>query len=136
MVFENCFIPWEDVLIFRDVEKARTFQPVSGFFNRYNLQAAVRLYVKLEFCVGLLMKGTEASGTNQFRGVQAAIGELIAMRNVIYGLTSAMVHEPEPSIGNSVVPGLQMAAAARIYGTSLVIGHTDFLPLHITQMIW
>lgn len=117
MVFENCFIPWEDVLIFRDVEKARTFQPVSGFFNRYNLQAATRLYVKLEFCVGLLMKGTEASGTNQFRGVQAAIGEIIAMRNVIYGLTSAMVHEPEPSIGNSVVPGLQMAAAARIYGT-------------------
>ncbi len=117
MIFENCFIPWEDVLIFRDVEKCKTFQPVSGFFNRYNLQAATRLYVKLEFCIGLLMKGTEASGTSQFRGVQAAIGELIAMRNVIYGLTSAMVHEPEPSIGNSVVPGLQIAAAARIYGT-------------------
>lgn len=117
MVFENCFIPWEDVLIYRDVEKARTFQPVSGFFNRYNLQAATRLYVKLEFCIGLLMKGTEASGTNGFRGVQAAIGEIIAMRNVVYGLTSAMVYEPEASIGNSVVPGLQMAAAARIYGT-------------------
>ena len=117
MVFESCFIPWEDVLIFRDVEKVKTFQPVSGFFNRYNLQAATRLYIKLEFCIGLLMKGTEASGTSQFRGVQAAIGELIGMRNVIYGLTSAMVHEPEPSIGNSVVPGLQMAAAARIYGT-------------------
>lgn len=118
MVFENCFIPWEDVLIYRDVEKIKGYQPASGFFNRYNLQAATRLYVKLEFCIGLLMKGTEASGTHQFRGVQAAIGELIGIRNVIYGLTTAMVYEPEPGIGDSVVPSLQMAAAARIYGTS------------------
>ena len=118
MVFENCFIPWENVLIYRDIDRAKRFQTESGFFNRYNLQSAVRLCIKLEFCIGLLMKGTEASGTNNFRGVQAAIGELIAMRDTIWSMTTAMVSDPEPSIGNSVVPNLQTAGACRIYTTN------------------
>ncbi|MGB1252659.1 MAG: 4-hydroxyphenylacetate 3-hydroxylase family protein [Candidatus Promineifilaceae bacterium] len=118
MVFENCFIPWEDVLIFRDIDKVKSFQAGSGFFNRYNLQAATRLCIKLEFCIGLLVKGTSASGTNNFRGVQAAIGELVAMRDTIWAMTTAMVSDPEPSIGNSVVPNLQTAAACRIYMTN------------------
>jgi 4-hydroxyphenylacetate 3-monooxygenase len=118
VVFENCFVPWENVLVFRDVEKTKGFYAASGFFNRYNLQAAVRLGIKLEFCIGLLLKGTEASGTDSFRGVQAAIGELIAMRETILAMTTAMVHDPEPGIGNSVVPRLQTAAACRIYTTN------------------
>ncbi|MFK7804154.1 MAG: 4-hydroxyphenylacetate 3-hydroxylase family protein [Anaerolineae bacterium] len=118
MVFENCFVPWENVLIHRDIERVKKFQADSGFFNRYNLQSAVRLCIKLEFCTGLLIKGTEASGTNNFRGVQAAIGELVAMRDTIWAMTTAMVSDPEPSIGNSVVPKLETAAACRIYTTN------------------
>ena len=118
VVFENCFIPWENVLIFRDVEKTKGFYASSGFFNRFNLQAATRLAIKLEFCIGLMIKGTQSSGTNNFRGVQAAIGELVAMRDTIWALTTAMVTDPEPGIGNSVVPRLQTAAACRIYATN------------------
>lgn len=118
MVFENCFVPWENVLIYQDIERVKKFQAESGFFNRYNLQAAVRLCIKLEFCIGLMIKGTEASGTNSFRGVQAAIGELVAMHDTIWAMTTAMVSDPEPSIGRSVVPNLQTAAAARIYMTN------------------
>ena len=118
VVFENCFVPWENVLIFRDVEKTKQFYAHSGFFQRFNLQAATRLSIKLEFCIGLMIKGTEASGTNQFRGVQAAIGELVAMRETIWAMTTAMIAEPEPGIGDSVVPRLQTAAALRIYMTN------------------
>lgn len=117
MVFENAFIPWENVLVYRDVEKSKGFYAQSGFFNRYNLQSAVRLSVKLEFCIGLLMKGADAAGTAQFRGVETAIGELIGMRDLIWSLTTAMVYDPEPGIGGTVVPRLQTAAASRIYTT-------------------
>jgi len=65
-----------------------------------------------------MVKGTEASGTNEFRGVQAAIGELVAMRETIHAMTTAMIANPEPGIGNSVVPRLQTAAALRIYTTN------------------
>ncbi|MEM7533871.1 MAG: 4-hydroxyphenylacetate 3-hydroxylase N-terminal domain-containing protein [Chloroflexota bacterium] len=118
VVFEGCFVPWENVLIYRDVEKAKQFYAQSGFFNRFNLQAAVRLAIKLEFCIGLMVKGTEASGTDQFRGVQAAIGELVAMRETISALSIAMISNPEPGIGQSVVPRLQTASALRIYMTN------------------
>ncbi|MEM7129196.1 MAG: 4-hydroxyphenylacetate 3-hydroxylase N-terminal domain-containing protein [Chloroflexota bacterium] len=117
MVFENAFIPWENVLVYRDVNKTKGFYATSGFFNRFNLQSAVRLATKLEFCIGLLMKGTDASGTSSFRGVQAAIGELISMRELIWSLTTAMVYEPEEGIGGTVVPRIQTAAASRVYTT-------------------
>ncbi|MEM7113984.1 MAG: 4-hydroxyphenylacetate 3-hydroxylase N-terminal domain-containing protein [Chloroflexota bacterium] len=119
VVFENCFVPWENVLVYRDVEKTQGFYASSGFFNRFNLQSAVRLSIKLEFCIGLLLKGTESSGTDSFRGVQAAIGEVIAMRETIWAMTTAMVHEPEDGIGGTVVPRLLTAAASRIFTTNV-----------------
>ncbi len=118
IVFEDAFVPWENVLVYRDVERARGFYAESGFFNRFNLQSAVRLSVKLEFCAGLLERGLAATGTAEFRGVQAALGELIAMRDLLWALTTAMVSDPEPGIGNSVVPRLQTAAATRLYMTN------------------
>ena len=117
VVFDQCFVPWENVLVFRDVEKTKGFYASSGFFNRYNLQGSVRLAIKLEFCIGLMLKGTECSGTSGFRGVQAAIGELIAMKEIIWSLTTAMVSDPEPGIGGTALPKLQTAAAARIFNT-------------------
>jgi len=119
MIFENAFIPWENVLVYRDVDKCKRFYAESGFFNRYNLQAAVRLAVKLEFCIGLLMKGTDAAGTSGFHGVRTQIGELVAMRELLWALTTAMAADPEPGIGKSVVPRLQIAGANRLYMTNL-----------------
>ncbi|NNE37074.1 MAG: Pyoverdin chromophore biosynthetic protein pvcC, partial [Gammaproteobacteria bacterium] len=118
MVFENAFIPWENVLIYRDVDKCKGFYAESGFFNRYNLQAGVRLAIKLEFCIGLLMKGTDAAGTSVFHGVQAQIGELIGLRDLVWSMTTAMVNDTESNIGGTVVPKLQTAAANRILMTN------------------
>jgi 4-hydroxyphenylacetate 3-monooxygenase len=118
MIFDGALIPWENVLVYRDVERTKGFYAESGFFNRYNFQASIRLATKLDFCIGLLQRGTEASGTSEFRGVQADIGELVAMRDLVWALSSAMAHDPEPGIGDSVVPRLQTAAAARVYMTN------------------
>jgi len=119
IVFEDTFIPWENVFVYRDVETAKGFYASSGFYNRYNLHSLTRLAVKLEFVAGLMLRGTQASGTSEFRGVQAATGELIAMRELVWALTTAMVAEPEESIGGTVVPRLQTAAAARMYSTNV-----------------
>ena len=118
VVFDQTFVPWENVLAYRDVETCQGFYASSGFFNRYNLQSATRLSVKLAFAAGLLIKGTEASGTSEFRGVQAAIGELVAMRELVWSMTTAMVADPEPGIGGTVVPRLLTAAATRLYATN------------------
>ena len=119
VVFDNTFVPWENVLAYRDVETTKGFYASSGFFNRYNLQSATRLSVKLEFAAGLLMRGTQTAGTSEFRAMQAAIGEVIAMPELLWALTTAMVSDPEPSIGGTVVPRLQTAATSRLHSTNM-----------------
>lgn len=114
LVLDNAFIPWEDVLIYRDVPKMKAFYADSGFFPRFNFQATIRLAIKMEFMSGLLIKGLECNGTAGFRGVQVALGEVIGLRHLFWSLVAAMARDPEPSLGGSVIPRLEYAAAARI----------------------
>lgn len=118
LIFDNAFIPWENVLVYRNVERASSFYAASGFFNRYNLQAGTRLAVKLDTMCGLLSKGLIANGTEQFRGVQVALGEAIAWRNLIWALTTAMCHDPQEGPGGTVMPKLENAATMRIFATT------------------
>lgn len=115
LVLDEAFIPWEDVLIYRDVAKCKRFYADSGFFNRFNLQTTIRFMIKLEFMIGLLQKGLECNGTADFRGNQVLVGELVALRHLLWAIVTAMVSDPEPSLGGSVVPRLEYAAAARVY---------------------
>jgi len=118
LVFDEALIPWENFLVYRDVERANAFYPASGFFNRYNLQAGTRLAVKLDFMTGLLARGLEMNGTSEFRGVQAALGEVVAWRTLLWTMTTAMAAEPQPGPGGSVIPRADYAAALRLFSTS------------------
>lgn len=116
-VFDDCFVPWENVLVYRNVEKAMGFYAGSGFFNRFQLQATTRLAVKMDFMAGLIAKGTAATGTDGFRGVQAAVGEVILWRNLAWLISSAMALDPEPLLNGMVIPKVQYAAASRLVAT-------------------
>jgi paerucumarin biosynthesis protein PvcC len=120
VLFDDAFIPWENVLVYRDVKKATGFYASSGFMPRYTLQSGTRLAVKLDFLCGLLARGLKANGTEGFRGVQAKLGELVGWRNLIWALTAALCHEPMPGPGDSVVPKLEYATLIRLFGTQAV----------------
>ena len=117
LLFDNAFIPWENVLVYRDTERANSFYAGSRFLNRYNLQSGARLGVKLDMMAGLFAKGIAANGTDAFRGVQAALGEIIAWRHLIWALTTAMCLDPEPAPGGSVVPKQEHALTLRLFAT-------------------
>ena len=106
-VFDNAFIPWENVIIHRDVERLKSFYPRSGFVNGFTLQGCTRLAVKLDFIVGLLYKAARATGVEAFRGVQAQIGEVIGWRNLFWSLSDAMACNPEPWVNGAVLPNVQ-----------------------------
>jgi 4-hydroxyphenylacetate 3-monooxygenase len=78
------------------------------------MQGCTRLAVKLDFLAGLFIKMVEATGTIEFRGIQASIGEILAWRNMFWSLTDAMCHNPVPSAGGSVLPNIEAASAYRI----------------------
>jgi aromatic ring hydroxylase len=104
--------------VYRDVERANSFYPASGFFNRFNLQSATRLAVKLDFMTGLLARSLAYNGTDGFRGVQASLGEVVAWRTLMWAMTTAMVSDPQAGPGGSVIPRIEYAATMRIFATS------------------
>src|SRR5580658_227767 len=116
-VFDNAFIPWENVLIHRDVERLKTFYPQSGFFNGFTFQGCTRLAVKLDFIAGLLYKAARTTGVETFRGVQAQIGEVIGWRNLFWSLTDAMAHNPVPWVNGAVLPNPRGSATYRLFMT-------------------
>jgi 4-hydroxyphenylacetate 3-monooxygenase len=117
VVFDNAFIPWENVLVYRDVNRATAFYAQSGFMPRYTLQAGTRLAVKLDFLCGLFLRGLRANGTQDFRGVETKFGELVGWRNLMWALTDALCHDPMEGPGGSVVPRIEFAALVRLFGT-------------------
>jgi 4-hydroxyphenylacetate 3-monooxygenase len=113
LVFEDALIPWENFLINGNLEIASTYH-LTGFIWRALLQGCTRLAVKLDFLAGLFIKMLEATGTIEFRGIQASIGEVLAWRNMFWALTDAMCHNPVPSAAGSVLPNIEAASAYRI----------------------
>ena len=113
-IMDKVLVPWENVFVYNDIEKANNFFPRTGFLPRALLHGCTRLSVKLDFISGLLLKAVEATGTKDYRGVQANVGEVIAWRNLFWSLSDAMVRDPKPWIGDYVLPNPEPGAAYQI----------------------
>src|SRR4029079_1427833 len=114
-IFDNAFVPWEDVLLHRDLEKLKTFFPQSGFLAGYQFQGCTRLAVKLDFLVGIIAKALRTTGADEFRGNQAMLGEVIAWRNLFWALTEAMAANPTPWVDGAVLPNVQSGSSYRVF---------------------
>jgi 4-hydroxyphenylacetate 3-monooxygenase len=113
LILDKVLIPWEDVLMY-GVEMSNQFISQSGFLGRTLLHGCTRLAVKLDFIAGLFLKAVDITGTKDFRGVQAALGEVIGLRHVMWGLSDAMAMHAEPWCGDYVLPNVESALAYRV----------------------
>ncbi|MEA2956610.1 MAG: 4-hydroxyphenylacetate 3-monooxygenase, partial [Alphaproteobacteria bacterium] len=116
-ILDKVLVPWENVFVYGDVEKANNFFPRTGFLPRFVVHGCTRLAVKLDFIAGLLLKAVEAAGTKDYRGVQANVGEVIAWRNLFWALSDAMVRDPRPWIGDYLLPNMDPGNAYAIIAT-------------------
>ena len=114
IVFDKVFVPYENVFAYGDIEKVNNFFPRSGFLPRFMFHGCTRLAVKLDFVAGLLLKSVEATGAKDFRGVQAQVGEVLAFRDLFWGLTDAMARTVTPWTPGYVSPNLEYGLAYRV----------------------
>ena len=144
IVFDNVFVPWENVFCYADIEKANNFFPRSGFLPRFMFHGCTRLAVKMDFIAGLLLKAVASTGVGDFRGVQAQVGEVLAFRNLFWGLTDAMARTPEPWTPGYVNPNLNYALAYRVMSSiamtrikeiveNTMASALVYLPSHVTD---
>ena len=69
------------------------------------------------FITGLLLKAVEATGSKDYRSVQANVGEVIAWRNCFWGLSEAMARNAKPWTEGTVLPDTSAAQAYQILST-------------------
>src|SRR4030088_2974170 len=101
VVFDNVFVPWEYVFIYRNVEISRDQWWKTTAHALGNHQAQVRYVTKLRFMMGLAQRMVEMIGTAAQPPVQIMMGELAALASIYECLLLA--HETNSPIENGVL---------------------------------
>jgi len=101
VVFDNVFVPWEHVFIYRNIEISRDqwWKTTSHLLG--NHQAQVRYVTKLRFMIGLAQRMNEMTGNIAAPPVQIMMGELAALVSIYEGMLLA--HETAATIENGVL---------------------------------
>ena len=101
VVFDDVFVPWENVFIYRNLEITRDQWWKTPSHAYGNHQAQVRYVTKLRFMMGLAQRTVEMIGSAANPQVQVAMGELAALASIYESLLLA--HETNAPIENGVL---------------------------------
>jgi len=114
LILDKVLIPWENVFLYRDLERANSFLATSGFLNRFSFHGCTRLAVKLDFLTGLTLLASEVTGVKDKAFGKMQLGEMLALRHLVCALSDAMARNPEPWINGTVLPNMSYANAYRV----------------------
>lgn len=89
VVFNDVFVPWEDVFVYRDIKKVREqfFRTPAHILG--NNQAQTRLVTKSKFILGLARKLAETNGIDKLPPVMGQLGELASLVAIVEGMLLA-----------------------------------------------
>lgn len=112
IIFDDVFIPNENLFVCGSVELSNAFFPASGFFVHTAHQDEIRGHVKLEFVTALALRLAEKFGLNKFQRVQEMLGGLTVNLEVIKSLIIAS--EVTAHLENGMMtPNMQVLLAVR-----------------------
>lgn len=127
VVFEDVFIPWEHVFVYKDIEATRAQFHGTPAHVLGNNQAQTRLSAKLKFVIGVARKVTEMNGTDKFPQVQERLGELASQAAMVEGML--MASEYQCSIDKN---GVARPNARYLYG---VVGMQDTIYSSVIRIL-
>jgi 4-hydroxyphenylacetate 3-monooxygenase len=89
LVYENVFVPWEHVFIYKDIALTRASFFESPAHLLGNNQAQIRFAVKMKFLAGLVRTVAETTGSIALPPVQGALGDIASLAALVEGLVLA-----------------------------------------------
>ncbi len=103
-VFEDVFVPWENVFVAEDLERVR-----SQFFGTAahvlgNTQAQIRFIEKTKFIIGLARRIAEVNGIDRMPPVQEKLGDLASLAAIVEGMVIASEATSAPDAHGVEVP--------------------------------
>lgn len=113
LYFDDVKIPWDRVLVHRDVQMAQAqwFDTRAHLYQNYQCQ--IRLMVKLRFLMGAVRKIAEVNGIVNFPQVRETLGLLAAKTTAIESMVVAMEAAGE-NYGEYFVPSRTILSAAQV----------------------
>lgn len=86
VVFENVFVPWENVFAYRNIDVTfnQWWQTPAHLYG--NMQAQARYATKLRFLLGLAQRMNKVTGNEAAPPVQVMMGELAAYAAIVDGM--------------------------------------------------
>jgi 4-hydroxyphenylacetate 3-monooxygenase len=89
IVFDDVFVPWEDIFVYRDVDLVRRqwFETAAHVLG--NTQAQIRLVTKTKFLAGIARKIAQVNGIERIPSVQERLGELASIASIVEGMVLA-----------------------------------------------
>jgi 4-hydroxyphenylacetate 3-monooxygenase len=100
VIFDNVFVPWERVFIYRNVELSRDQWRKTPSHLLGNHQAQTRYVTKLRFMAGLAQRMNETTGNIANPAVLGLMGELVAFVSIYEAMLHA--HETMGTIENGI----------------------------------
>lgn len=115
LIFNNVFVPWERVFMYRDVALNNALYTETALRNYTAHQTNTRALVKMQFAIGVAIAVARSIGADKFLHVQRMLGEAL---NGVEFLKSGLIRsevECEPTAHGTVRPALAPLQALRSY---------------------
>ncbi len=119
VVYDDVFVPWEHVLIYKNLKLCRDqwFETPAHVLG--NHQAQIRFVTKLRFLTGLAKRMTSMNGVWNLPAVQAQIADIAVQAAMYEGLLSGQIAEAVPNQNGIYVPHPQTLYAAMVLQSRL-----------------
>lgn len=105
LVFDDVFIPWDRIFVYRDVAGLRKQFFDTGAHVLGNWQAQIRFSVKLQFLAGIARKVAAVNGVDKFPGVVEKLGELASLVSLVESAVLAAEYTAAPDEQGLWLPG-------------------------------
>ena len=86
VVFDDVFVPWEDVFIYKNLELTAGQFSVTAAHVLGNTQSHIRSWAKLQFLVGLVKRCMDLSGRSATSEMIAQLGDLATRVSLVEGM--------------------------------------------------
>jgi len=115
VVFDDVFVPWEDVFIYKNIDLTAGQFSVTAAHVLGNTQAHIRSWAKLQFLVGLVKRCMDLSGRVASSEIVAQLGDLATRVSLVEGMILGAEAAAEPDSFNVMRPKDALLYASQVF---------------------
>ncbi len=115
VVFDDVFVPWEDVFIYKNIELTAGQFSVTAAHVLGNTQSHIRSWAKLQFLVGLVKRCMDLSGRSASGEITAQLGDLATRVSLVEGMILGAEAAAEPDQFGVMRPKDALLYASQVF---------------------